>query len=95
MPDAPSRPQFPELLDEGLEPFEVPYLWLSSEEGDMLVDITDTIDRKIAALGRHESQLGAFPDWEDMIRGIAKERGADAGVEYAERFTAFTLRGDD
>jgi LmbE family N-acetylglucosaminyl deacetylase len=29
MPDAPSRPMFPELLDEGLEPYEVPNLWLS------------------------------------------------------------------
>jgi LmbE family N-acetylglucosaminyl deacetylase len=95
MPDAPSRPQFPELLDEGLEPFEVPALWLSAEGGETVVDITETMDLKVRALGCHESQLGAFPDWEDMIRGIAKERGADAGVEYAERFTAFTLRGDD
>ena len=95
MPDAPSRPQFPELLDEGLEPFEVPAVWLSAEKGETVVDITDTIDFKLRALGCHESQLGAFPDWEDMIRGIAKERGAGAGVEYAERFTTFTLREDD
>jgi len=95
MPDAPSRPQFPELLDEGLEPFEVPAVWLSAEEGESVVDITETIDLKLRALGCHESQLGAFPDWEDMIRGIAKERGAGAGVEYAERFTTFTLREDD
>ena len=95
MPDAPSRPQFPELLDEGLEPFEVPALWLSAEEGESVVDITETIDLKLRALGCHESQLGAFPDWEDMIRGIAKERGAGAGVEYAERFTTFSLREDD
>ncbi|MGH2672215.1 MAG: PIG-L deacetylase family protein, partial [Actinomycetota bacterium] len=32
MPDAPSRPQFPRLLEEGFEPFEVPNLWLSAEE---------------------------------------------------------------
>src|SRR6059036_1688341 len=90
MPDAPSRPQFPELLDEGLEPFEVPNVWLTSEDGETLVDITETIDLKVAALGRHESQLGAFPDWEDMIRRRAKEVGSAAGVEYAESFRSFS-----
>ena len=50
MPDAPSRPQFPELLDEGLEPFEVPHLWLGSEEPDTFVDISDTIETKLEAL---------------------------------------------
>ena len=29
MPDAPTRLMFPELEEEGLEPFEVPNLWLS------------------------------------------------------------------
>jgi LmbE family N-acetylglucosaminyl deacetylase len=95
MPDAPTRPQFPELLDEGLEPFEVPAVWLSSEDGDTLVDITETIDQKIEALGRHESQLGAFPDWQDLIRRLGKERGAAAGLEYAEAFKTFVLKGDD
>jgi LmbE family N-acetylglucosaminyl deacetylase len=95
MPDAPSRPQFPELLDEGLEPFEVPALWLSAEEGDTVVDITETMQDKIRALGCHESQLGAFPDWEDMIRRYAKERGAPSGVDYAECFKTFRLRGDE
>jgi len=95
MPDAPSRPQFSELLDEGLEPFEVPNLWLSAEEGDTVVDISETMELKIRALGCHESQLGAFPDWEDMIRRFAKERGAAAGIEYAECFKTFALRGED
>ena len=95
MPDAPSRPQFPELLEEGLEPFEVPNLWLGSEEGDTLVDISGTIERKLEALGRHASQLGEFGDWQDMVRRMAKERGAAAGMEYAESFRTFVLRGDD
>jgi LmbE family N-acetylglucosaminyl deacetylase len=95
MPDAPTRLAFPELLEEGLEPFEPPALWLSSEDGDTLVDITESIGIKIQALGRHESQLGAFPEWEDMIRRRAKEYGATAGMEYAECFKTFTLKDDD
>ena len=61
MPDAPSRPMFPELLEEGIEPFEVPNLWLSSKEPDTYVDITDTIDLKLKALEQHVSQGGARP----------------------------------
>jgi len=95
MPDAPSRPQFPELLEEGLEPFEVPNLWLSSEEGDTLVDVSSTIERKLEALGCHESQLGEFPDWQDMVRRMAKERGAPVGMDHAESFRTFALRADD
>jgi LmbE family N-acetylglucosaminyl deacetylase len=95
MPDAPTRLQFPELLEEGCEPFEPPNLWLTAEDGDLLVDITETIDTKVRALGRHESQLGAFADWEDLIRRHAKELGAPAGMEYAECFRTFSLRNDE
>src|SRR5215471_3808158 len=56
MPDAPSRPMFPELEDEGIEPFEVPNLWLASDEPDVFVDITETMDTKLAALAEHVSQ---------------------------------------
>src|SRR4029079_9214889 len=56
MPDAPTRPMFPELLDEGLEPFELPNLWLATADADAYVDISDTIDTKIEALKAHVSQ---------------------------------------
>jgi LmbE family N-acetylglucosaminyl deacetylase len=95
MPDAPSRPQFPELLEEGLEPFEVPNVWLASEEGDTLVDISETIETKLDALGCHESQLAEFGDWREEVRRMAKERGAPDGMGHAERFRTFVLRDDD
>ena len=41
MPDAPTRVMFQELEDEGIEPFEVPNLWLVTNEPDTYVDITD------------------------------------------------------
>jgi LmbE family N-acetylglucosaminyl deacetylase len=92
MPDAPSRPQFPGLLDEGFEPFEVPNLWLSSEEPDTYVDISKTIDLKIEALRRHESQ--GTGDAEDWVRERAHELGEKAGTEYAEGFHAFSFTED-
>jgi LmbE family N-acetylglucosaminyl deacetylase len=94
-PDASTRPMFPELLDEGFEPFEIPYMWIPTwgDHADKFVDITDTIEAKIQALQCHKSQIHDWPvgDW---IRSRAKERGAPQGIEYAESFRTFRLRED-
>ncbi len=85
MPDAPSRPQFPELLEEGLEPFEVPHLWLGSEEPDTFVDISDTIETKLQSLACHVSQ--GVEDAEGWVRKRAaaarraRRGGARRGVQ--------------
>jgi LmbE family N-acetylglucosaminyl deacetylase len=93
MPDAPSRPQFPELLDEGFEPFEVPNLWLTADEADTFVDIGKTIDTKIRALAEHVSQHAeASAPW---VRERARELGERWGVEYAEAFRTFDLRDEE
>src|SRR5512134_622666 len=93
MPDAPSRPQFPELLEEGLEPFEVSNLWLGSEDADTYVDITSTIDTKLAALAAHQSQHAeASAPW---VRERARQLGEEAGVEYAEAFKTFAFEDDE
>jgi LmbE family N-acetylglucosaminyl deacetylase len=93
MPDAPSRPQFAELLDEGLEPFEIPHLWLSSDDADTYVDITKTLETKIASLLAHVSQgVGDSMDW---VRERGQQEGEKAGVEYAEGFKTFDLLDED
>ena len=89
MPDAPTRVMFQELEDEGLEPFEIPNLYLGGNEPDAYVDITDTIETKIAALAQHVSEEGeAAAPW---VRERARVLGEEAGVEYAEAFKAFTF----
>jgi LmbE family N-acetylglucosaminyl deacetylase len=95
MPDAPSRPMFLELLDEGLEPFEVPNLWLSADEPDAYVDISATIDTKLAALAEHVSQH--TDSSEPWIRKFAEENGAASGLgyAYAEAFKVFRLADDE
>jgi LmbE family N-acetylglucosaminyl deacetylase len=93
MPDAPSRPQFPELLEEGLEPFEVPHLWLASDEPDTYVDISKTLEIKLEALERHASQGGA--DAAGWVRERARELGEAGGFEHAEAFRTFDLRDED
>ena len=92
-PDSSTRPQFPELLDEGFEPFEIRYLWIPTYDGDAdtHVDISETIDLKVQALLCHASQVGGFPV-EEWIRKRARERGGPRGMEYAETFRTFRLR---
>jgi LmbE family N-acetylglucosaminyl deacetylase len=93
MPDAPTRVMFQELEDEGLEPFEVPNLYLASNEPDTFVDITDTFPLKLKALFAHESQLG--PEIEERVTERAREAGAQAGCDYAEGFKAFRFTEDE
>lgn len=95
MPDAPSRPMFPELLGEGLEPFEVPNLWLASSEPNTYVDITDTMDAKLASLAAHASQRAeaAAPRVREHAEELARESGQ--GHDYAEAFKTFRLVDDE
>src|SRR5690606_9950932 len=89
-PSAGTRPIFPELLDEGLEPHNVAELWLMlSMEPTHAVDIADVMDTKIEALLKHASQLG--PEVADWIREMNVEMGKLAGVEYAEVYRIMTL----
>jgi len=92
MPDAPSRPMFQELEHEGIEPFEVQNLWLSSNEPDTYVDISDTIDVKIKSLEQHVSQGGT--DAEPWVRLRAKQTGEEASCAYAEAFKVFRFLDD-
>jgi LmbE family N-acetylglucosaminyl deacetylase len=97
--DAPTRPQFPELLEEGLEPYSVPRLWLAGDarESDQRVDIGETIDLKIKALKAHVSQIenmGEF-DVDDRMRRWAEAEARDDDFEYGEAFRVFDLTRDD
>ena len=80
---------FPELLDEGLDPWRgLREVWIAGPGSKpRVVDITDTIDRKVEALMCHRSQLPGEPDevggW---IRERSAEIGEPAGFAYGESF---------
>jgi LmbE family N-acetylglucosaminyl deacetylase len=93
MPDAPTRVMFQELEGEGLEPYEVPNLYLSMDEPDTFVDISETFELKLKALFAHESQLG--PEVERWVAERARELGERAGCEFAEGFKAFRFDDDE
>src|ERR671935_1971298 len=58
-PSAETRLIFPELLDEGLPPHHVKFVYLhGASRADTFIDIADVLDVKVAALKAHESQMG-------------------------------------
>ena len=64
IPGSDTRLVFPELLDEGLEPHKVKEIYLTgSNEPDVWVDISETIDLKIAALREHRARSASGPNW--------------------------------
>jgi len=94
-PSAGSRLLFAELLKEGFEPHNVKRLYLHGpEKPDTWVDISETIDLKLAALKKHASQLG---DWdpEKMIREWAAEEGKEKGMNYAEAYKVMVLENEE
>jgi LmbE family N-acetylglucosaminyl deacetylase len=93
IPGSDTRLVFPELLDEGLEPHEVKEIYLTgSNEADIFVDISDTIDLKLAALREHKSQVDDWGELEVFVKERAAEVGKSQKLAYAESFKYFKLR---
>jgi LmbE family N-acetylglucosaminyl deacetylase len=78
---------FPELLDEGLEPWKgLREIYIAGPGGgDVAVDITSAIDRKVDALKSHHSQVGDW-DVESMVRAWTMQNGREHGYAHAELF---------
>jgi LmbE family N-acetylglucosaminyl deacetylase len=90
---------FPEqIAREGLEPHKVRELWYwGMDEPDVIVDVTDSIDRQIAALARHQSQLPGFnmPPGEtigERVKRSAAELATGYGFEYGAVFRRLIAR---
>ncbi len=93
-PSAGSRLVFADLLSDGYDPHNVKRLYLHGpEKPDTWVDISTTIETKIAALKQHRSQLGEW-DPEKMIREWAQDEGKEKGIPYAESFKVMILEQD-
>ncbi|MGH3782506.1 MAG: PIG-L deacetylase family protein [Pseudonocardiaceae bacterium] len=82
-PDARNPYAHPELLaEEGLEAHTVPEVWVTSpnDRADYYVDITDTFDRKIAALRAHVSQTAHMTGLEERMRSWSTMQAQAAGL---------------
>ena len=91
-PDARNQFAFPELADEGLEPWIVPQVWISGgPQPNHFVDMTDTFARKVAALRAHESQTGHMTNLEEMLRGWLGRSAAMGGLAEGRLAEAFQV----
>jgi len=94
---------FRDLLAEGLQPHKVREVWLYFSSGSHVnhwVDISDTIEQKIAALEAHDSQIG---DWarsgglrQEMPKWASEEAERHKlGYQYAEGFQRIVLIAEE
>ena len=94
-PDARNPFAHPELLEqEGLEPYTVDEVWImggGSMTPDEVVDVTETADRKIAALRQHRSQYQDWSQLEDRVRSWLKATAEANGLGEGHMAEAFQV----
>ena len=92
-PDARNPYTFTELVeDEGLEAWSVEEVWMmSGSQADRFVDITDNVDRKIAALMCHGSQFTEPQRVADMVRSWVTDTAARGGLAEGRSAEAFQV----
>lgn len=91
-PDARNPFAHPELLAEGLEPHTVPEMWLmAARQPDRYVDVTNAVDKKLAALHCHASQLPDPAGMEDRVRGWMAATARAGGMPDGRLAEAFQV----
>jgi LmbE family N-acetylglucosaminyl deacetylase len=87
---------FPALARGGLAAHDVRRLYLFwSERPDAWIDISRTIDRKIAALAEHRSQIKEPARLEERIRSWAEEEGEPIGAAAGEALRVIVIDEDE
>lgn len=92
-PGVNNRFYFPELLDEGLKPYQVKELWLSiPAEANVVLDVTDFWKKKIEALSKHISQIGDRIKMEERMRNRRHPQSTPEMPVYEERFRRIVFK---
>lgn len=91
-PDARNPFAFPELLEEGLEPWVVGEVWIAGGPApNHYVDVTATFARKIAALRCHASQISDPDGLEKRLRNALSSTAVAAGLPEGSLAEAFQV----
>ena len=80
---------YPEMLEEGLHPHKVKEIWFwAAEDVNHRSDITETFERKMAALRCHESQMKQLDiaELEKWLRERYRDMAKGTEFELAEAF---------
>jgi LmbE family N-acetylglucosaminyl deacetylase len=87
---------FPTLARSGLEAHRVRRLYLFwPNEPNVRVDISSTLDRKIAALAAHASQIREPEQLAERIRSWAAEEGEPIGAAAGEALRLVVIDDDE
>lgn len=92
-PDARNPFAHPILLtDEGLDAWTVPEVWvMGGPTHNHWVDVTDQVDRKLAAIRAHTSQIAKPDELEERIRGWLHAEALAAGFGEGRLAEGFLL----
>jgi LmbE family N-acetylglucosaminyl deacetylase len=93
-PDARNPFAHLDLAAEGLEAWTVDEVWVmggTAAGPNRYVDVTDTFERKLAALRQHVSQTAHMDDLEDRLRGWLTMHAAAAGFGEGRLAEAFRV----
>jgi LmbE family N-acetylglucosaminyl deacetylase len=83
---------YPEFIQEGITTHQINYVYIvTSNEPTYFIDVSSTIDTKIAALHEHKSQLGDR-DYSERLKSRAADLGKQVGMRYAEAFRRLTIK---
>jgi LmbE family N-acetylglucosaminyl deacetylase len=86
---------FEEFAGEGFQAHKPRKVYITTWDGaDVHINITETIDIKVAALRAHVSQMKGW-DPEPRIKEWAALRGKGKEMDYAESFKVITLVSDE
>ena len=94
-PDARNPHAFAELLRDGFTPHTVKQVWLAGASATMVVDITETFPRKLAALSQHVSQIGDASDVAKWLRQRARATAKQAGLKKGRLAEAYRVVDTD
>src|SRR4029077_13579635 len=95
-PAARNPMSFPNLARAGLAPQRVRPIYLFwSNQSNVWIDVSATIDRKIRALHEHHSQLKDPAALDERLRRGAAETGAVIGVAAADALRLVVIDDDE
>jgi LmbE family N-acetylglucosaminyl deacetylase len=95
-PDARNPFAFTDLRAEGFEPWRVREVWVTgSPNPNHSVDITDTFDKKMAALHSHVSQTAHNQELENMVRGWGERNAQSQGLAEGRIAEIFKIVSTD
>ena len=87
---------FPDQLTDEIKTYKVKHLFFwGSDQPNIIIDVTDSIDKKIEALEKHESQISGLSFGSDLNLHIRKQHMEEAtsyNFEYGETFRMLTAR---